>query len=135
MDEHDAAFQQLIFSFQMQGLIALGKIMNPVTQKIERNLTIAQATIETLDALRVKTQGNLTEEEKELLDYTISDLKLNYVDELEREKQTKEGVRPEGERQETQKEAEGQKQASQSEKTANSTETSKEAKNKSEEKE
>ncbi|MGC9337099.1 MAG: DUF1844 domain-containing protein [Candidatus Cloacimonadia bacterium] len=85
MDEHDLVFQQLIFSLQMQGMIGLGKIMNPLTQKVERNLIVVQSTIETLDAIRAKTRGNLTEEEQEFLDRTITDLKLNYVDEVKKE--------------------------------------------------
>ena len=38
MSKEDMLFQQLVASFQMQAMISLGKIMNPITQKIEKNL-------------------------------------------------------------------------------------------------
>jgi len=85
MEKHDLVFQQLLMSFQMQGMITMGKIMNPATQKIERNLLIAQSTIDTLEALREKTKGNLNDEEQKLIDRIIYDLKMNYADEVTRE--------------------------------------------------
>lgn len=116
MDEHDVVFQQLIFSLQMQGMIGLGKIVNPLTQKVERNLIVAQSTIETLDAIRAKTRGNLTEEEQEFLDRTISDLKLNYVDEVKKEESAKKKQQAKEEKQEKQEERAGKKEGSQGEK-------------------
>ncbi|MBC8525312.1 MAG: DUF1844 domain-containing protein [Candidatus Cloacimonetes bacterium] len=89
MEKNDAVFQQLLFSFQMQGMISLGKIMNPATQKIERNLLIAQSTIDTLEALKEKTKGNLNDDENRLLNQIIYDLKMNYADEVTREQKEK----------------------------------------------
>jgi hypothetical protein len=89
MEKNDLIFQQLLMSFQMQGMITMGKIMNPATQKIERNLLIAQSTIDTLEALREKTKGNLNEEEQKLIDRIIYDLKMNYADEVTREQRAK----------------------------------------------
>lgn len=89
MEKNDLIFQQLLMSFQMQGMITLGKIMNPATQKIERNLLIAQSTIDTLEALKEKTKGNLNDEEDKLLNRIIYDLKMNYADEVSREQKEK----------------------------------------------
>ncbi len=89
MEKHDLVFQQLLMSFQMQGMITMGKIMNPATQKIERNLLIAQSTIDTLEALKEKTKGNLNEEEQKLINRIIYDLKMNYADEVTREQREK----------------------------------------------
>ena len=89
MEKDDLIFQQLLMSFQMQGMITLGKIMNPATQKIERNLLIAQSTIDTLEALKAKTEGNLNNDEDKLMNRIIYDLKMNYADEVSRPQKEK----------------------------------------------
>lgn len=62
----------------------LGKLVNPLTGKVERNLEGAKATIDMVKMLQVKTRGNLSREEQQLLDASLSSLQLNYVDELKR---------------------------------------------------
>jgi len=74
-------FFSLIYSFQMQTMMHLGKIKNPVTDKIETDLPAAQATIDLIEMLIEKTKGNLAEEEKRFIEGALSDLKLNYVEE------------------------------------------------------
>ena len=59
----------------------LGKIPNPVDNKITKDLKSAQVTIEMLSMLKEKTKGNLTKTEEKLLDDTISNLQMNYADE------------------------------------------------------
>jgi hypothetical protein len=66
---HTAAMQQL------------GKLKNPLTETIERDLQAAQNSIDLLDMLRVKTKGNLGQEESRLLTQVLQELRLNYVDE------------------------------------------------------
>ena len=46
-----ALFLQLVLGLQQSGMMALGKLMNPLTRKIERNLEAARDTIDTLAAL------------------------------------------------------------------------------------
>jgi len=60
----------------------LGKVPNPMTGKVEKELKHVQVTIEILSMLKEKTKGNLTAEEDKLLTNTISDLQLNYADEV-----------------------------------------------------
>ena len=69
------------------GMMQLGKVMNPMTQKIEKDLIGAQATIDLLTALREKTKGNLNKAEEDILINSISTLQLNYVEELEDKKE------------------------------------------------
>jgi hypothetical protein len=80
-DKSKQMFFSLIYSFQMQTMMHLGKIKNPVSDKIETDLQAAQATIDLIEMLSEKTKGNLAEEEKRFLDSALSDLKLNYVEE------------------------------------------------------
>ena len=78
-------FFSLIYSFQMQTMMQLGKLANPVTGTIEKELDGAQVTIDMLDMLKEKTKGNSSEEEIRFLDQVIADLKLNYVEERDKE--------------------------------------------------
>lgn len=91
-------FSQLILSFQASAMQQMGKIMNPFTQKIERDLSQAKMSIEMLAMIQEKTKGNLAEEESRLLDRVLFELRMNYVDEVNKEKEkTKEGEMEEGE--------------------------------------
>jgi type III secretory pathway component EscR len=77
---------QLIIQNQQIAMMAMGKIKNPVSDKIERNLEHAKIYIDTLDMLLTKTKGNLSEYEEKFLTETLKELKLNYVDEVDKEK-------------------------------------------------
>ncbi|HHM23738.1 MAG TPA: DUF1844 domain-containing protein [Bacteroidetes bacterium] len=89
-EKHRLMFIQLIKTFESTAWIQLGKIKNPNTDRLERNLMQAQYSIDMLDMLKAKTEGNLTEEESRLLNEIITNLKLNFVEEMEKEKQEKE---------------------------------------------
>ena len=83
-------FMNLVMTFQMAAWQQLGKIKSPLTDKIERDLDQARFSIDMLEMVRTKTSGNLSESEKRMLDHTISELQMNYVDEFEKEKKEKE---------------------------------------------
>ena len=83
---HNILFMQLIFQNQQIAMMSMGKIKNPVTDKIERNLEHAKIYIDTLDMLLTKTKGNLSEYEEKFLTETLKELKLNYVDEVDKDK-------------------------------------------------
>ena len=87
----NALFVTLIQQFQMQGWVSLGKLKNPTTEKIEKNLDLARLTIDMLEMLHAKTKGNLKSDENQLLTRTISDLKLNFVSEMKKDEKTKTG--------------------------------------------
>lgn len=90
---HNILFMQLIIQNQQIALMSMGKIKNPVTERIERNLEHAKIYIDTLDMLLAKTKGNLSEYEEKFLIETLKDLKLNYVDEVDKDKKKSEGVK------------------------------------------
>lgn len=75
-------FMGLVYSLTQSAFISLGKLPDPMTGKIERNLPQASQTIDLLAALEEKTKGNLENDESKFLSHTISDLRLNYVDEV-----------------------------------------------------
>lgn len=85
-DKYKQLFFSLIYSFQMQAMIQLGKLTNPVTNKTEKELEGAQITIDMLDMLSAKTKNNISDEESRFLNQVVADLKLNYVEERDKEK-------------------------------------------------
>lgn len=83
-EESDSYFTGLILSLSTLVLQQLGKIANPLSSKIERNLEQAKTTIDMLLMLKEKTKGNLTGKEEKFLNNILADLQLNYVDELKK---------------------------------------------------
>ena len=79
-------FQGLIQSFQAAAMQQMGKVMNPFTEKIERDMGHARMSIEMLEMLRTRTQGNLTGQEARFLNHVLTELRLNYVAEMEKDK-------------------------------------------------
>lgn len=75
-------FLLLIQMYNFEGMVALGKVLNPGTNQLSKSLEHAKYVIDVLEVLKEKTRGNLDAEESRFLDQTISSLKLNYVDEL-----------------------------------------------------
>jgi hypothetical protein len=79
-----ALFLQLLLGLQQAAMVALGKLMNPVSGKLERNLEAARNTIDTLSALEARTRGNLESDEARVLTQVLTDLRLNYLDEAKK---------------------------------------------------
>ncbi len=77
-------FHHLVVMFQTLAFQQLGKLMNPITGTMERDLQQARITIDMLQMIREKTSGNVTDREKGLIDSVLMDLQLNYIDELNR---------------------------------------------------
>jgi len=82
---NEILFMQLVMQNQQIAIMSMGKLKHPVTDKIERNLELAKISIDTLDMLKVKTKGNLSEYEEKFLDEVIRELKLNYVEEVNKD--------------------------------------------------
>ena len=78
-------FLGLVQSFQSAAMQQMGKVMNPFTQKIERDMDHAKLSIEMLQMLKTRTSGNLTTQEGRFLDHVLTELRLNFVAEIERE--------------------------------------------------
>ena len=85
---------QLVLMFQAAALQQLGKLKNPLTDKIEQDLKQAQISIDMLEMLHSKMKGNLSSEEERLLSSTLQDLKLNYVDESSKKQSMPSGTEP-----------------------------------------
>ena len=79
-------FVGLLLSLHSSAWIHLGKVSNPATGKAERNLEAARDMIDLLGVLEEKTRGNRVEDEEKLILQLLNELRMNYVDELERSK-------------------------------------------------
>ena len=74
-----ADFSQFVAGLGIQAAIFLGEVENPVTGKKEKNLDEAKYIIDTMEILKEKTEGNLTEAETGTLDNLLYELRLRYV--------------------------------------------------------
>lgn len=85
MDEnqkHQILFSHLVLSLHSATMQQLGKLKNPFSDKIERDLPGAQSSIDMLAMIHAKTRGNLTAEEDRFISQILQELRLNYVDEV-----------------------------------------------------
>jgi len=80
-------FIQLVLMFHTAAIQQMGKLQNPITQKVERDLEQARFSIDILEMIQNKTKNNLSENEKKFLEHTLFELRMNYVDEMNKEKQ------------------------------------------------
>ena len=72
-------FRNFILSLSTSALIQLGEIQDPFTQKVTKNLPLAQQTIDLIGMLKEKTKGNLSPEEGKIMEYVLYDLRMRYV--------------------------------------------------------
>ena len=78
-------FLSLVFSLSAAAMQQMGKMTNPMTNKIEKNLEQAKISIDIIEMIAEKTKGNLIVEEDKFLSSTLSNLQLNFVDELDKD--------------------------------------------------
>ena len=81
LKKEDQLFIHLVNTFVQSAWISLGKVKNPVSDELERNVEQASYYIDLLDMLQTKMKGNLSEWEEQYILHSLSELKLNYIDE------------------------------------------------------
>jgi exonuclease III len=64
----------------MQVVVGLGGMMGPGGQEIPPNMEIAKHHIDLLDVLDRKTRNNLEKDERAMLDTTLHQLRMAYVE-------------------------------------------------------
>jgi len=81
-DEQDGSmgFSGFIISLVTTAAVQFGDVPDPVTgEKRPANLPAAAHMIDILSMLEVKTRGNLTAQERSLLEEALYDLRMRYV--------------------------------------------------------
>ncbi len=76
----EASFSLFASSLVTQALISLGEVENPFSKTKTQNLDQAKFTIDTLQIIKDKTNGNLTDDETKLLETALYDLRMGYVE-------------------------------------------------------
>lgn len=94
-EKNTQLFLYLVGSFEMSAMMAMGKIKNPMTDKTEKDLQQAQFSIDILDMLKETTRGNISEYEAKFLENVTGQLKLNYIDEANKDKAAEKPAEPE----------------------------------------
>jgi len=75
----EASFTTLVTTIASQAMFAMGAVPDPETQKRFVDLDLAKYQIDSLKVLEAKTAGNRTDEETELLDATLYELRTQFV--------------------------------------------------------
>ncbi len=78
-------FLNLVAMFQFAAMQQMGKLANPASGKIERDLDQARMSIDMVEMLRAKSEGRRTDAESEFLDKVLFELRMNFVDETRRD--------------------------------------------------
>src|SRR6185436_3048510 len=82
--EHGAegiSFAAFVLSLAHTAAVHFGDIPDPVSgDRAETNLPAAQQMIDILSLLEAKTRGNLTVEERQLLEQILYELRLRFVE-------------------------------------------------------
>jgi len=73
-------FSVFVTGLSMQALVSLGEIPNPMTNSKETNLPQAKYMIDTVEMIKEKTKGNLTNPEAKLLEDILYQLRMKYVE-------------------------------------------------------
>jgi hypothetical protein len=72
-------FPSYILSYYTQGMVLLGEVPNPYTNKKEEDIESARHMIDILSMLQNKTKGNLNKDEQQLLESVMYELRMKYM--------------------------------------------------------
>ncbi len=75
----DVTFASFFMALNSSVLYHLGELADPETGAEQKDMMLAKHTIDTMSMLQVKTRGNLSPEEAELVENSLYDLKMRFV--------------------------------------------------------
>jgi hypothetical protein len=80
--------------FRFQAWMAMGKVANPMSGDVERDLRAARHMIDLLGELESRTAGNRSSDETKMLQGALTELRLNYLEEMKKpEPETKDAAK------------------------------------------
>ncbi len=82
-------FSHIVVSLAQTAYVNLGVIEDPFSKQKNKDLEQAKFAIDLLDLLKEKTKGNLTDEEKNLIEDVLYDLRMKYLYEVDKKKKGK----------------------------------------------
>jgi|WetSurMetagenome_2_1015567.scaffolds.fasta_scaffold03109_8 hypothetical protein len=72
-------FTSYTLSYYTQGLVLLGEVPNPYTNKKDEDMEGARHMIDILSMLEEKTKGNLSGQEQQLLESVLYELRMKFM--------------------------------------------------------
>lgn len=76
----EITFSTFILSLSSSAAISMDGYQDPVSGHVPQNLELARQSIDILGILKEKTKGNLNEEEEKLLDASLYELRMRYIE-------------------------------------------------------
>lgn len=80
LGEMTQRFIEFVMMQSQHAALFLGQIANPQTGQASVNLEAAKMFIDQLAMIREKTRGNLTTEESKIIDNSLANLQLTYIE-------------------------------------------------------
>ena len=75
-------FPSYVLGYYTQGLVLLGEVPNPYTNKKEEDVESARNIVDILTMLEEKTKGNLSSEENQLLGAVLYELRMKFMSKI-----------------------------------------------------
>jgi hypothetical protein len=85
LSKHDHILIGFFSSLQAEAMMHMGKIQNPMTNQIDRNMEAAHATIDILEMLKVKCRTDTPEDLLRFMDNAVMELQMNFLDEKKKD--------------------------------------------------
>ncbi len=79
LKKEERLFLYLVSTLKTSAMVALGKMENPMTNKIQINLEQASYYVDLLDMLQSKAKGNMSQYEEQMLINTVSELNMEII--------------------------------------------------------
>ncbi len=80
----EITFSTFVLSLSSSAAMSLGGYQDPVSGHVPKNLELAKQSIDILGILAEKTKGNLDADEQKLLDSSLYELRMRYVEEMKK---------------------------------------------------
>ena len=77
-------FPTYVLGYYTQGLVLLGETPNPYTKEKEEDIESVRHIIDLLSMIELKTKGNLSNEESQLLESVLYELRMKFMSKTSR---------------------------------------------------
>jgi len=79
-------FTTLIMSFASAAIVNMGRVPDPMTNTLQKNMAVARQNIDIIELLHEKTKGNLSADEERLMEQVLYELRMSFIAATKEEK-------------------------------------------------
>ena len=72
-------FTTLIMSFASAAIVNMGRVPDPMTNTVQKNMAVARQNIDIIELLNDKTKGNLSADEERLMEQVLYELRMSFI--------------------------------------------------------